>query len=110
MRLGFENEWHLTDRFLQQWRFWIVAPKERKHTRISRWDLPENPLAHIIYHAFSHQGADHDHPASDLVEMYDALTGSRLGEALPLPTRDPKRRLRRFNRALDEVLHRALEE
>jgi len=105
MRWGRETEWRISDGF-SEWRFWI-APIGQGH--VSRGELTEDPLFHIIYRAFNHSWAKEDRLASDLIAMYDALTGSRLGDKLPRPTRDRQRLLRGFDAELSRVLYSAIE-
>ncbi|WP_394845905.1 hypothetical protein LZC95_00395 [Pendulispora brunnea] len=71
--------------------------------------MAEEPLFHLIPQAFSDWGARDDETAADLLAIYDALTGSHLHEALPRPTADHRRRLRRFAPELSRVLYAALE-
>lgn len=82
---------------MQRWRFWIVPLGQRE--RISREDLPEDPLFHIIHHAFGSAWAPADDLARDLLEIHDALTG-----------RPPRRESRGFGREVGEVLYAAIEE
>ncbi|WP_394829033.1 hypothetical protein [Pendulispora albinea] len=76
---------------------------------MSRWDLSDNPLSHIIYNSFDTAGALADEPARDLIAIYDALTGAELGETLPRPTKDPRQLLRGFERELNHVLREAVQ-
>ncbi|WP_394835368.1 carboxypeptidase-like regulatory domain-containing protein [Pendulispora rubella] len=104
------DQWLIADTFGREWRFWIARPDDRETaTRISRWDLPGEPLFHLIPQAFSDWGARDDETAADLLAIYDALTGSRLCEELPRPTQDRRRRLRHFAPELSRVLYGALE-
>jgi len=95
----------VTDAFLQEWRFWIATIEEHRSDEQST----EDPLFHMVHHAFSASGARDDRLASDLIDIYDALTGSRLGEKLLRPTKDPRRLLRGFDRELKHVLYGAIE-
>ncbi|HWL89226.1 MAG TPA: hypothetical protein VNO21_25660 [Polyangiaceae bacterium] len=110
MRRGSEDTWIIADGFQQRWRFWIVPLRERTlNDRISRWEIPEDALFHIIYYAFNDERARRDDPAYDLLAMYDVLARTRLHEVLPRPTKDPKRKLRGFKRELSRMLYAALE-
>jgi len=108
VRWGWENEWRISDGF-SEWRFWIAPIGAPSEGHVSRGNTTEDPLWHIIYQAFNHSWATDDGLARDLIAMYDALTGSRLGEKLPRPTRDRQRRLRGFDAELSRVLYSAIE-
>ncbi|WP_394849798.1 carboxypeptidase-like regulatory domain-containing protein [Pendulispora brunnea] len=105
------NQWLIADTFCQEWRFHIVAVGERASVkRISRWDLPREPLFHLLPQAFDEWGARDDEAARDLLSIYDALTGSCWADELPIPTSDRRRRLRGFLPELSRVLYAALEQ
>ncbi|WP_394845018.1 hypothetical protein LZC95_49200 [Pendulispora brunnea] len=109
MRWRFD-EWRITDAFQREWRLWLAPADERtRATHTSRWDMPGEPFFHLIPQAFSPSGARDDEVARDLLSIYDALTGSRMSEALPRPTADRRRLLRNFAPELSRVLYTALE-
>ncbi|WP_394835906.1 hypothetical protein LVJ94_03225 [Pendulispora rubella] len=104
------DQWLITDAFLQEWRFWVAPLEGRANERkISRWDMPREPLFHLIPQAFNESGAREDDVAADLLAIYDTLTGARLAAELPQPTRDRRRRLRGFTTELSRVLYAAME-
>ncbi|WP_394844466.1 hypothetical protein LZC95_46355 [Pendulispora brunnea] len=110
MRYGFGEVWLITDRFLRDWRFEIVPVGERTSKNLnSVLDSSEESLFHIIQFTFDDSRALCDETASDLLSIYDALTGTHLCEVLPRPTTDPHRRLRGFRAELSRVLDEALE-
>ena len=100
---------------MQKWRFWIVPVEDRDTTvaPISRWDLPEDPLHHIIYFTFNESFVREQQTAIDLAEIYDALTGAHLGEMLANSLRerqrDPRRRVHGIKQELKLVLYAAVE-
>jgi len=83
--------------------------EERGPTPISRFDLPEDPIFRLVGFTFDDSRARFDETASDLISIYDTLMGTRLGEKLPRPTRDPQRLLRGFRWELERVLYAAVE-
>ncbi|WP_394840324.1 peptidoglycan-binding protein [Pendulispora rubella] len=104
------EQWLITDSFRQVWRFRIVWPDDgMTAVRVSRWDMPREPLFHLIPQAFNEAGAREDDVAADLLAIYDTLTGSHLAAELPQPTRDRRRRLRGFVSELSRALYAAME-
>ncbi|WP_394829339.1 hypothetical protein [Pendulispora albinea] len=108
MRWGIHDEWWVDDPFGRRWRFWLAREHETG-LPIPRRAHSDDPLWHIIRCAFNHGQAIEDHPARELLQIYDALTGARLGDELPQPTRDPRRLLRGFRDELEAMLHDAVE-
>jgi hypothetical protein len=61
----------------------------------------------LVTAAFCGSGAADDTRARVLLQVYDALTGTRVAEKLPRPTRDPRQLLRGFDRTLRRELETA---
>jgi len=88
VRRGLDDFWIITDVFFEDWRFWIVPIGDGAFAQpMSIWDLPEDPLFHIVQFSFDDERALLDEAASDLLSIYDVLTGSNLSDELPEPTR-----------------------
>ncbi len=103
-----DETWIITDYFMRRWRAWLVPVEDRSPVEVTApWERPEDPLVHMIYYSFTDDWALCDDMASDLIDIYDALTGAALGEELPEPTHDPRRVLRGFKDELQDILYAA---
>ncbi|HWL86505.1 MAG TPA: hypothetical protein VNO21_11925 [Polyangiaceae bacterium] len=111
MRWGHDDIWHITDHFVREWRFWIVPVEERDPApaTTSPWELSEDPIFHLIYYAFDEARAVREETASDLLEIYDTLTGCDFRARLAEPTHARRRLPRGFEAELERVLYGAVE-
>jgi hypothetical protein len=105
-----QRVWLAADAYGGRWRITLPAVLAR-HPPTDRDAQVRWRLERLMSNAFDHGRAREDATAATLIEIYDALTGARIGDRLPdprRPSRDPRGLLVGFQRDLRHELLAAL--